>query len=176
MMRLVFIYGPAASGKLTIARELAERTGMALFHNHLIVDAVGAVFPFGSEPFVRLRESFWTDVIAEAAAAGRSLIFTFAPEPTVTPGFAERIAGLVRASGGETTFVALSLPRDEQERRLVAEDRALFGKLRSVELLRSLHDACADCTAAMPGPDLAIDTASVTPSAAADAIIAHIEA
>jgi hypothetical protein len=175
-MRLVFIYGPAASGKLTIARQLAERTGMALFHNHLIVDAVGAVFPFGSEPFVRLRERFWTDIIAEAAAAGRSLIFTFAPEPTVTAGFAERIADLVCASGGETTFVALSLPRDEQERRLVAEDRARFGKLRSVEVLRELHDACAVCTAAMPQPDLAIDTANVTPGVAAEAIIAHIEA
>jgi len=174
MMRLVFIYGPAASGKLTIARELAKRTGMALFHNHLIVDAVGAVFPFGSEPFVRLRERFWTDVIAEAAAADRSLIFTFAPEPTVTPGFAERIAELVRASGGKITFVALSVSREEQERRVVAEDRARFGKLRSVELLRELHDACAACATAMPEPDLAIDTGSVPPGDAVDAIVATI--
>jgi hypothetical protein len=63
-MRVVFIYGPVASGKLTVARALAERTGMALFHNHLVVDAVGAVFPFGSEAFVRLREQFWLAVIA----------------------------------------------------------------------------------------------------------------
>ena len=55
-MILVFLYGPVASGKLTIARELAARTGFALFHNHLVVDAVMAVFPFGSESFVRLRE------------------------------------------------------------------------------------------------------------------------
>jgi hypothetical protein len=34
---VIFIYGQVASGKLTIARELAERTGMALFHNHPIV-------------------------------------------------------------------------------------------------------------------------------------------
>src|ERR1700751_4193719 len=49
-MRLLFLYGPAASGKLTIARELATLTGFALFHNHLVVDAVAAAFPFGSEP------------------------------------------------------------------------------------------------------------------------------
>ena len=47
-MKLVFIYGPPAAGKLTIARKVAEKAGLALYHNHMIVDAVGAVFPFGS--------------------------------------------------------------------------------------------------------------------------------
>ncbi|WP_210505209.1 hypothetical protein [Naasia sp. SYSU D00057] len=42
-MEMVFIHGPAASGKLTTARALAERTGFALFHNHLVVDALLAL-------------------------------------------------------------------------------------------------------------------------------------
>jgi hypothetical protein len=67
------------------------QTGLSVFHNHLIVDAVGAVFPFGSEPFIRLRETLWLQVIKEAARTGRSLIFTFAPEPTVDPGFPRRV-------------------------------------------------------------------------------------
>ena len=49
---------PVASGNLTIAREIAEQTGFALFHNHLVVDSVDAVFPFGSELFARLRKLF----------------------------------------------------------------------------------------------------------------------
>jgi len=53
-MQLIFISGQVASGKLTIARELSARRNVALFHNHLVVDAVSAVFPFGSEPFSRL--------------------------------------------------------------------------------------------------------------------------
>ena len=72
-MRLVFIHGPAASGKLTVARELAARTGLSLFHNHLVVDALLAVFPFGSPGFVLLRETMWMDVFRAAAAEGRSL-------------------------------------------------------------------------------------------------------
>jgi hypothetical protein len=44
-MLLVFIYEPVASGKLTIARELAGRTGLPLFHNHSAVDAVETAFP-----------------------------------------------------------------------------------------------------------------------------------
>ena len=56
---LVFIFGRAAAGKLTIARELSRLTGLPVFHNHLIVNAVVAVFPFGSDEFVRLRDEFW---------------------------------------------------------------------------------------------------------------------
>jgi hypothetical protein len=170
-MRVVFIYGPPASGKLTIARALAERTGMALFHNHLIVDAVGAVFPFGTEAFVRLREEFWLAVFAEAARDGRSLIFTFAPEPTVKPGFAERVRELVRSAGGEVMFVELTVPQEEQERRLATPERGAFGKLQSLDLLRRLRDDLAACIAAMPEPVLAIDTAAFEPAAAAEAII-----
>jgi cytidylate kinase len=55
---LVFLHGPAASGKLTVARALGDRVGFPVFHNHLVVDVLTTVFPFGSEPFVRLREQF----------------------------------------------------------------------------------------------------------------------
>ena len=65
-MQLIFICGQVASGKLTIARELAARTGVALFHHHLVVDAVGAVFPFGTQAFARRREQFWMTVFDEA--------------------------------------------------------------------------------------------------------------
>ncbi|MBW4552200.1 MAG: AAA family ATPase [Aphanocapsa sp. GSE-SYN-MK-11-07L] len=73
-MELLFIYGPAAAGKLTIGRELAKLTGFRLFHNHLTVDAVTAVFDFGSEPFIKLREQIWLSVFQEAAQNDVSLI------------------------------------------------------------------------------------------------------
>ncbi len=170
-MQVVFIYGPPESGKLTIARELASRTGMAVFHNHLVVDAVAAVFPFRSEAFVRLRECLWLEIIAEAVAAGRSLIFTFAPEPSVAAGFAERLRTMVQSGGGEVVFAALTVLTDEQERRLVAPDRTAFGKLRSVDLLRRLRDDLVACVAAMPDAAVTIDTDRIEPNMAADAII-----
>jgi hypothetical protein len=166
-MRLIFIYGQAASGKLTVARQLAEMTGLALFHNHLVVDAVGAVFPFGSEAFVRLREQFWLAVVKDAVTLGRSLIFTFAPEASVAPDFPERMRSLVEASGGTVTFVKLQVSESEQERRIVDPSRAAFGKLRSLELLRELRPQFDDCSSAMPEPMLAIDTDVVLPIDAA---------
>ena len=171
-MQMIFLYGPVASGKLTIAREVARRTGFSVFHNHLVVDAVGAVFPFGSAPFVRLREAFWLAVIGEAARQGSSLIFTFAPEPSVAPDFPARLRAEVEAAGGQVVLVALTVPVAEQERRLVAPSRAAFGKLRSVDLLRRHRDDFAACAAAMPEPALVIDTAAVDPGEAAARIVA----
>ena len=169
-MQLVFIYGQVASGKLTVAKELAALTGLPLFHNHLVVDAVHAVFPFGSAPFVQLREEFWLRVFEAGARSGTSLIFTFAPEPTVSSDFPRRARELVARYGGTTRFVALFVEPQAQEERLVAADRAAFGKMQSLELLRSLRGEFARCLAEMPAADLVIDTTATAPREAAQRI------
>ena len=169
-MKLVFIHGPVASGKLTIAKELGRMTGYAVFHNHLVVDAVAAVFPFGTEQFVRLREKMWLDVMREAAMAKRSLIFTFAPEPTVVEGFDRRVVGSVSAAGGSTHFVQLTVPAAVQEERLMAPSRAAFGKLQSVDLLRELRPQFEASERAMPKGKLVIDTSALGPAEAARTI------
>jgi len=45
-MRLVFIYGPPAVGKFTVARELAKRTGYRNFHNRVSIDFATQIFDF----------------------------------------------------------------------------------------------------------------------------------
>ena len=76
-MQLIFIHGPAACGKLTVATELAKLSGMRLFHNHLTVDLVSALFEFGSESFVRLRESIWLEAFREAAEVVIRIFLSF---------------------------------------------------------------------------------------------------
>lgn len=170
-MHLLFVYGPPAAGKLTIGRIVAERTGLRLFHNHLIVDAVAALFPFGSPEFIRLRELFWLEAIGAAARSGQSLIFTFNPEPSVSSDFPTRVAKLVEEARGETTFIALTLADVEQEQRIDHAARAEFGKLRSIQLLRELRSSMSACEAQMPRPALMLDTTTTSPSEAAEAII-----
>ncbi|WP_298400173.1 shikimate kinase [Sphingobium sp.] len=169
---LLFLYGPAAAGKLTVARIVATRTGLALFHNHLIVDAVAALFPFGSPEFARLREAFWMEAMVAAIRDGRSLIFTFAPEPSVAPDFPERLRAQVEAAGGALCFVALTIAPDMQDARIADPSRAAFGKLRDVDLLRAIRADCDRCMAAMPAPRLSLDSGRLPPEAAADQIIA----
>jgi hypothetical protein len=131
------------------------------------VDAVSAVFTFGTEPFIRLREDLWLQIIGEAARRGQSLIFTFAPEPTVDAGFPGRVRRLVERFGGAVLFVALTVSPDEQERRLTDPGRAAFGKLQSLDVLLSLRADFARCMTEMPAPDLAIDTDANSPVLAA---------
>lgn len=171
-MDLIFIHGRAASGKLTIGRKLAALTGYPLFHNHLIVDAVGAVFPFGSEPFIDLRHRFWLQMFQEASRWDRPLIFTFAPEPSVPSTFVQDVRDGVAAHGGRVCFVRLDVSLDEQERRIENIDRGQFNKLRSLETLRQLR-AQGWIDPAPPPADLIIDTAKVSAAEAAQDIVQH---
>src|SRR5262245_59151760 len=166
-MVLVFIYGPVASGKLTVGRELQKLTDFRLFHNHLVVDALLAVFPFGSDSFVRLREETWLSVFREAAEQEISLIFTFAPERTVRPTFVAEALRVVTQAGGRIHFVELTCPIEELERRLDNPVRAQFLKLRDVELFRALRRDGMDDVPPLPSSGLTIDTAQTSPTEAA---------
>ncbi|MBA3940124.1 MAG: shikimate kinase [Sphingopyxis sp.] len=166
-MRLVFIHGPAASGKLTVAHELAALTGLPLFHNHLVVDALLAVFPFGSPAFVELREAMWMDVFRAAAAERRSLIFTFHPEASVAPDFPARVVALVAAAGGRVDFVALDCAPEVVAARIEAPSRQASGKLSSLALLRDLEAQGAFAYPPLPPAAVAIDTGAVAPAEAA---------
>jgi hypothetical protein len=171
-VNLVFLHGPAASGKLTVGRELSRLTGYGLFHNHLVVDAVTAVFDFGSESFVRLREEMWLAVFREAAERDVSLIFTFTPEQTVRESFVESAAAAVEGAGGLVLFVELTCSDSELERRIEDASRAEFGKLRSKALLRDLREAGAFVYPRLPA-SLSIDTGELTPEEAALRIRSH---
>jgi hypothetical protein len=170
-MKLIFIWGGAASGKLTIARELARLTGLPLFHNHLVVDALLERLPFGDPEFIRLREAMWMAGFETAATSGQSMIFTFQPEDTVQDGFPERVVELMSRLGGEVRFVRLLVSPEEQERRLGNESRREFRKMVSLDLLRSLRVQFVESEAAMPAADMVIDTELDSPPAAAQQIV-----
>ena len=167
-MRLVFIYGLPATGKLTVARELTGITGFKLFHNHLTVDLLDSVFEFGSKPFVELREEIWLSIFAQAAKSKLpGLIFTFAPEATVRPDFVERAVTTVSGVGGEVDFVELICPFEEIKRRIDSPSRHQFGKLVSAELLDELHARGTFDTSSMPKPKIRINTGALGPAEAA---------
>lgn len=158
MMDLIFIHGPIASGKYTIAQELSKLTGLPLFHNHLCVDLVAALFEFGSDPFINLREDIWLAAFTEAALAERSLIFTFAPEATVTPNFAERCIKVVEDHGGRVHFIEITCPDVVIEERIANPSRAKFGKLNSVEFYRQLKAEGAFAYPELPTPLVSVSS------------------
>ena len=172
-MELIFLHGGAASGKLTAARAVQELVGFPVFHNHLVVDALTTVFPFGSEAFVRLREQFWVQVFADAARVHRSLTFTFTPETTVQPGFAGRVRAAVEEHGGRVCFVRLIVSDAEQERRIGADSRRAFHKLTDLATLRSLRNYRDSVE--QPPIDLAVDTDTSSAEQTAALIVERFE-
>src|SRR5215475_8777468 len=95
-MNLLFIFGLPGVGKLTVARELAEITGLRLFHNHLTVDLFLSVFEFGNPEFIDLRETIWLSVVEGAAQVNLpALIFNFNPESSVRQAFIEKLVRVV---------------------------------------------------------------------------------
>lgn len=169
-MKLIFLFGPAACGKLTVAKALAARTSYPLFHNHLALDAVTAVFPFGSEPAIRLRSLYWLSMFEEAARQDRPLIFTFAPERTVPDSFIAETRAAVEGHGGEVIFVELQVSPEEQMRRVETPDRKASKKIHAREVLQKFIAGGGAAYPPIPA-DLVIDTEALAPEAAAQAII-----
>jgi hypothetical protein len=167
-MRLIFLYGLPATGKLTVAQELKALSGFQLFHNHLAVDLLLSTFEFGSDPFVVLREQIWLSVFEHANRAGLpGLIFTFAPEATVRDSFISETVRTVETAGGSVDFVELTCPVDEIRRRLANPSRHGFGKLTSVDLFDRLYASQTFDRPRMPEPKISVDTNTRTPARAA---------
>jgi chloramphenicol 3-O-phosphotransferase len=173
MMKLVFLHGPPAAGKLTVARELSRLTGFRLFHNHLTVDLVSSLFSFGSEPFILLREQIWLAAFGEAARQKVSVIFTFNPERTVRERFVQDAIDTVESAGGKVIFVELTCAEEELERRMVNASRKQFGKLTSIEQYRSLKDSGAFRFSKLP-EGMSVDTTTQLPAATARLISEYV--
>jgi len=83
-MKVIFLYGPPASGKLTIAKKLAEKTGISLFHNHLTFDLAEVLYEPFTQPFYDYCADFRLGVFGDAKLAHQDLIFTFFYIPLMT--------------------------------------------------------------------------------------------
>jgi predicted kinase len=171
LLMLVYLYGPPASGKLTIAGRLAELSGYRLFHNHLTVNAVRSVFDFGTEPFNHLVRKLRLDVFEAAAKAGIDVIFTNnsawgGPDGRAQfAAFADSARRLTEAGGSSAFFVRITAPLAVLEERVADESRRAHGKLLDAERLRDMV-ADLDDSCLYPG-DLTIDTSQVTSDEAA---------
>jgi chloramphenicol 3-O-phosphotransferase len=167
-VKLIFLYGLPATGKLTVARELSALTGYKVFHNHLVVDLLLSVFEFGSEGFVQIREEIWLSVFRHARESGLpGLIFTFAPERTVGEGFVDEVVKLV----GEVDFVKLVCPLPELMDRLDHPGRRERQKLTSRTMFEQLRVDGSFDDSYMPAPRVQVDTSTCSPGEAARRIV-----
>lgn len=74
-MKLLFLFGDAAVGKMTVGQELCKITDLRLFHNHMTIEPVLDIFGYFSGGTIRkLRKVIFEDF---AASDNYGMIFTF---------------------------------------------------------------------------------------------------
>ena len=134
-MKLLFIYGSPAVGKLTVANEIAKQTNFKVFHNHLSIDCIEPIFDFGSKSFYKLIELIRVATVAEAASQNVNLIYTFCYAKDSDDAHVRKITETVEANGGEICFVLLTAEKDELKKRVLEESRKLYGKAKTVEMM-----------------------------------------
>lgn len=173
IMKLVIIHGPPAAGKLTVAHELAKRTGFKVFHNHLSIDCVQPVFEFGSPAFGRLVGLIRVETVAEAARENVDLIHTFVYAKGPDDKHLARLIAAAENNGGEACLVLLKCDRDEAKRRVTAESRSRMGKVATPEMLEGLFERY-ELLSPVPGREtLIIENTDVPPGKTAERIIEH---
>jgi hypothetical protein len=75
---VLFVVGPPAVGKMSVAQAVAERTGLRVFHNHLSIELALRYFEYGTPAFHRISGSIRRQVVEEVAASDLpGLAFTY---------------------------------------------------------------------------------------------------
>ena len=70
--------GRRTVGKMTVGQELAKKTNLRVFHNHLIIDALLPLFDFDSPAYKTLVKEFRTRIFEETIKSrSPGMIFTF---------------------------------------------------------------------------------------------------
>ena len=162
-MKLVFLYGPPAVGKLTVAKELSKLTGFKLFHNHLTTDLVASLFELGSEVRAEFINRYRLELIEAGAKHGVNMIFTFVYAKGPDDNFVKQVVRRVRKHGGEVCFVRLQCGNAELFRRVKSPSRKPFRKVKVLKTLKEIirdYDTFSDFPYAK---SLVIDNTRLSP-------------
>ncbi|MBQ8995522.1 MAG: shikimate kinase [Oscillospiraceae bacterium] len=122
-MKVVFIMGNSAVGKMTVGQELTKITELSLFHNHMMIEPVIEIFQeFRMDIVAKLRMT----IFEEFAASGKyGMIFTFmmAFDHQEDWDYLEKIKNVFLPYGAEFFYVELVAPQKVRLERNHTENR-----------------------------------------------------
>jgi len=172
-MKLLFLHGAPAAGKLTVAKALLRIVPGRLMDNHAAIDLALMVFEFGAPGFWELVHSVRCSAIDAAAEHGVPLLvttFCYA-EPEDREQFGQ-IEEIVQRHGAKLLPVFLHCSREEALRRVSNPDRVARRKISSGEhLIRELDRY--DLTAVPRSDCLKLDTGVNAAEVTAQKIVEH---
>ena len=186
-MRLLFIFGAHAAGKMTVGQAVAKATPMKLFHNHMTIEPVIELFgAYNGAVTERLRQVVFEEFVR---TDNYGLIFTFIwafEEPHDTE-YVRKLTRLYQDAGAQVDYVELVCPqevrliRNRTENRLkekaskrdVALSEARMLSSESRHRCNSEPGEVIEKLGCDPGRYLRIDNTELSPDEAAEIIIHH---
>lgn len=122
-LKLVFLIGDAAVGKMTVGQELMKTTDLRLFHNHMTIEPAIEVFGyFHGKSIKRMREIIFEEF---AASNNYGLIFTYmwAFDQKSDWDYVEYVTNMFRKNGADVYYVELVAPQEIRLQRNITENR-----------------------------------------------------
>lgn len=122
-MKLLFIIGSAAAGKMTVGQELMKNTKLRLFHNHMSIEPVLEVFgKYHKQAVSDVRDAIFKNF---AASDNYGLIFTFmwAFDMQEDWDYVEHVKEIFAPYGTEFYCVELTAPQEVRLARNGTENR-----------------------------------------------------
>ena len=123
-MKLVIIVGSGAVGKMTVGQALMEKTGLRLFHNHMIIEPVIEIFGgFNGHVIGELREVVFRE-FAKSDLPGMIFTYMWAFDQQSDWDYITHVADIFAEQGADVYWVelvadqAVRLERNRTENRL----------------------------------------------------------
>lgn len=122
-MKLLFIIGDAAVGKMTVGQELMKITDLRLFHNHMTIEPVIEIF--GRYDGKTISEICDTIFRNYAASNNYGMIFTLMMDFDLPSEweYLEHIKGIFEPYGTDFYYVELIAPQEIRRKRNISENR-----------------------------------------------------
>lgn len=111
-MKLVWIIGDAAVGKMTVGQELMKQTGLRLFHNHMMIEPVIEIFgSFNGHVTQQLREVIFRE-FAKSENDGMIFTYMWAFDMPSDWEYVAHVTEIFREQNAEVYYVELIAPQE----------------------------------------------------------------
>jgi len=179
---VIFIYGPVAAGKLTIARILSKKLGYKLTHNHLINDFVEEVFPRGTYTNHYMKDFLRYFLFENMVKANMNFIMThayghnFVSDTGLSdPKYVQTLERKLTNLGAKFYPIHLQANEAELMKRVSSPSRKTFKKLRNKKIMRKLLTDYDHQTSPKLKQNLVIDNTNIPPAKVSAIIIRHFK-
>ena len=122
-MKLLFMIGNAAVGKMTVGQELMKLTGLRLFHNHMTIEPVIEIFgQYNGKAINRLRHVVFEE-FAKSDCYGMIFTYMWAFDQQADWDYIESVKSIFEPYNTEFYYVELVASREIRLERNVTENR-----------------------------------------------------